>query len=463
MADCMNIINMDVTQFEVRLQQDFATVASKALDEVSKKMHDFSDRIIALQKENSSLRQGLEIAEKKMIFLCNHADETPEQHTCLPRLLSTSSITQSACKAKSTLLVAELPGMLSVHSSDSNDVNEYPFGQSTAYVPRVAREANPSPPSEAMPGSRSIEASLQPSPLSAVVDMQGSCKAVGRTKSMVKKKKTMKALDTSLGRIVGRIVTSQYFEITVYFIILLNFAFMGAEAHYFVVEGLSASSSILFTILENLFTFFFVSELALRVLTFGIRVYIPEISGDNVWNFLDLVIVATSVVASWIIPMVELFAGQTVDRSFLRTLKVLRALRLLRFLGMMRRVECLKEVWIMIEGLTDALRILAITIIVTFVVVFLFAVFGLILISRPIQDSYLDVASIPRHGQTSEGHEGSYAEVHEWTFGIDKFMYLLVNILVADEYSHILKAIQDLVLGLGFISTSSLRLEDWSL
>lgn len=125
-------------------------------------------------------------------------------------------------------------------------------------------------------------------------------------------------------------------------VLLLNFASIGFEAHYHVVDGLTEFGSTLLFVAEAIFTLFFLVEMGLRVVVTGISTYFPTF--ENLWNVCDLLLVALGVVTSWIIPVIETSSTILVDRSSLKVFSILLALRLFRFVGMVRRVKLLKPV-----------------------------------------------------------------------------------------------------------------------
>jgi hypothetical protein len=97
-------------------------------------------------------------------------------------------------------------------------------------------------------------------------------------------------------------------------------------------------------------------------------------------------------------------------------------------------------------------------IVVIFFMIYAFAIFGLFLIAKPIEDQYALsqhvsdsqgistlVANPDRHLSASSEGGNVLLELHNWTAGIDKFMYFLVNILTGDEYYHVIRNIQDVV------------------
>lgn len=285
------------------------------------------------------------------------------------------------------------------------------------------------------------------------------CMTSSASKKIRGKRRRVSVQHTSgVRKLLADVVLSQNFEATFCGIILLNFATMGFEAHYSVVGGLPSSGTTALLVLEIIFTFAFVVEMILRLLTFGFWGYIRDLDGVNIWNISDLVIVAISVIVSWIIPIIELVRESTVDRTSLRILTVLRALRLFRLVGMLRRVSFLKEVWLIIRGISNSMRILGWTIVTIFFLVYSFSIFGLLLIAKPIQeeyDEYLNGHSNYAASASDGGHrvlvalseaEG-LAKAHSWTNGIDHFMYFLINIILGDEYYHIIRIIKDVVPG----------------
>uniref|UniRef100_A0A7S0AY88 EF-hand domain-containing protein n=1 Tax=Pyrodinium bahamense TaxID=73915 RepID=A0A7S0AY88_9DINO len=160
---------------------------------------------------------------------------------------------------------------------------------------------------------------------------------------------------------------------------------------------------------------------------YGWRTFLPS-NSRNAWNTLDFVLVIfTGIIFGWIIPLVAGLAGLGSESSFIRTLTVLRAVRLLRVMRVIRKVQVFREVWLLLKGLADSIRILIWTCVVIFCVTYIFAVFGLWIISRDIHDMY------------AKAHDGAVREKMEvvltWVGGLGPLIRTLIQFLTLDSWN----------------------------
>ncbi|CAE8640011.1 unnamed protein product [Polarella glacialis] len=214
-------------------------------------------------------------------------------------------------------------------------------------------------------------------------------------------------------------------------IICLNCITMGLEAHYEVQEGgVPDSLRDFLRISEHVFTFLFTVELLLRIRDLGFSKFYPT-SASNMWNFIDAVVVGFGILSTWIIPALILL-GLSVDFTVARSLTALRAVRLLRLAHVVRKVEIFHEVSVLIRGLTDSLRVLFWTIIVIFFITYIFAVFGLTLLSKPILE-------ISKSQTLSPAQRLEINELSEYLFGLGNMMSSLVQVLTLDAHSNIMR------------------------
>ncbi|CAE8684539.1 unnamed protein product [Polarella glacialis] len=240
-----------------------------------------------------------------------------------------------------------------------------------------------------------------------------------------------KSQAVSPSRRLSRSGREQLFEGTFCIIICLNCITMGLEAHYEVQEGgVPGSLRDFLPISEHVFTFLFTVELLLRIRDLGFSKFYPT-STSNMWNFIDAVIVGFGILFTWIIPAL-IWLGVYADVTVARSLTALRAVRLLRLAHVVRKVEVFHEVTVIIHGLTDSLRILFWTIIVIFFITYIFAVFGLTLLSKQIFE-------ISKGPNLSPVQRLEINELSEYLFGLGNMMSSLVQVLTLDSHSSIMR------------------------
>ncbi|CAE8600918.1 unnamed protein product [Polarella glacialis] len=241
---------------------------------------------------------------------------------------------------------------------------------------------------------------------------------------------------SELHRLIGR-RGEQLFEIAFCVIICLNCITIGVEAHYEVqTGGVPRGLAEFLSVSEHLFTFIFTVELTLRVRALGFHRFLPTCSA-NVWNFIDALIVITAIVFTWIIPVLDLL-GLHADISSARSLTALRAVRLLRLAHVVRKVEIFHEVWVLVRGISDSLRVLFWTIVVIFFITYFFAVFGLTLLSKQIFEiSQSESLSLDQRLQIDE--------LSDYFCGLGSIMFTLVQVLTLDSHGAIMRPIMKYV------------------
>jgi len=162
------------------------------------------------------------------------------------------------------------------------------------------------------------------------------------------------------------LVTSMKFELAVGFAIIVNCVLIGWEAS--LDEG---ELEGFFSACEHVFVIFFFVEWCMRMLACG-WVWVFEFL-----NFCDTVLVfGTGVLLKWVMEPL----GS--DIGFLRIFTVLRALRLARLAKSVRLMPFFKELWILIQGLTNSARPLLWTFVIALIILYVFAVAATELIGR---------------------------------------------------------------------------------
>eukprot|EP00930_Biecheleria_cincta_P023505 TRINITY_DN16978_c0_g1_i2.p1 TRINITY_DN16978_c0_g1~~TRINITY_DN16978_c0_g1_i2.p1 ORF type:complete len:568 (-),score=130.51 TRINITY_DN16978_c0_g1_i2:168-1829(-) len=146
-------------------------------------------------------------------------------------------------------------------------------------------------------------------------------------------------------RQVGHIVMHQAFQGTVAVLIALNSLWMGVETYSISCSG--EASGLGWLIGEIFFTLAFLTELSMRI--FAYRSYFWQ----DRWNVFDALLVLLSLVDNFIL---EFVLSSTTS---LQVLLALRFARMARFVRVVRLVRVFKELWILVEGISESLTSLA--------------------------------------------------------------------------------------------------------
>jgi hypothetical protein len=214
-----------------------------------------------------------------------------------------------------------------------------------------------------------------------------------------------------------KFVTSTFFEVLVTTVIAANCIAIGFEAQH----AIDRSQSLALDYLEHAFTAFFLLESALRVAVFGLVYFIPNSRHGFLYGFDLVVVVATGVVPSWIMPL----CGYTASSEF-RAFTLLRVFRLVRIIRVVRS-RCLQDVRVLLRGLVSSMRMLVWTLVVVVCMTYLFAVVGVVLISPTIQ---------ARLAQTSDDDEiAELTQLNGFFGGVTQFMFALSKVLSQDGWT----------------------------
>jgi len=223
---------------------------------------------------------------------------------------------------------------------------------------------------------------------------------------------------------LARMVKSQKFDVFVGTVILCNCASMSVEVE--VLMGRMYGWKPFLDVSEHVYTALFLIEAALRLLVFGWRYYVPGLGGSFA-NFGDLcIVIITGVGAVWILPLFD------VDNSeALQTITVLRALRLVRMVRVVSRIELFHEVWLLLRGLSDSMRVLFWTVVVIFFITYVFAIFGVVIMSTEIKKE-LETA-------TSESELAALSSLLGKIDGILPLMFTLLQVLTLDSWTELVR------------------------
>lgn len=228
----------------------------------------------------------------------------------------------------------------------------------------------------------------------------------------------------------ARIVYHKGFESFFSAIILLNCATMGIEAHGLAKGGVAPWLEEALDISEHMFTALFTVELFLRLKVYGIWAFSP-LKKSNLWNFFDAVLVIfIGLLFGYVLPALAALAGFDGQSSIIQTLSVLRSVRLLRLVRVVQRSPMFHEAWLLIRGLTESIRTLFWTCTVIFFITYIFAVFGLVLISKDLR--------LLREEARSTGDEEALLELDRLLVavgGLDLLMATLIQLLTMDSWN----------------------------
>lgn len=186
-------------------------------------------------------------------------------------------------------------------------------------------------------------------------------------------------------------------------------------------------------------------EFVLRLCFLGWRIFVPCVpsptvsSGEQLQNFMDALLVwGTGVFMSWIVPLAGLSTGK------IRVFTVLRAFRLLRLVRVVRKLPAFNEVYLLIRGLSASTRTLFWTVVVVCLITYIFAIFGVVLISAEVELAS-DKAS---HDPNSNSQELADLEMLvEATGSLSSWMYTLIQVLTLDSWNAIARPLQRYVAG----------------
>eukprot|EP00441_Pelagodinium_beii_P035171 CAMPEP_0197629462 /NCGR_PEP_ID=MMETSP1338-20131121/7298_1 /TAXON_ID=43686 ORGANISM="Pelagodinium beii, Strain RCC1491" /NCGR_SAMPLE_ID=MMETSP1338 /ASSEMBLY_ACC=CAM_ASM_000754 /LENGTH=832 /DNA_ID=CAMNT_0043200501 /DNA_START=18 /DNA_END=2516 /DNA_ORIENTATION=+ len=152
-------------------------------------------------------------------------------------------------------------------------------------------------------------------------------------------------------------------------IVLLNAAWLAVDTEYNDASSISSSSPE-FQAVEHTFCAIFTMEILIRYAAFkGTRLCLQDS-----WFLFDLLLVTIMVLETWLIPIVLKILNDDSAEEALRHFTILRMLRLLRLTRIARLVRAVPEIMTLIKGIGAAMRGVASTVFLLFVILFIFAI-----------------------------------------------------------------------------------------
>eukprot|EP00397_Hematodinium_sp_SG-2012_P009068 GEMP01009142.1.p1 GENE.GEMP01009142.1~~GEMP01009142.1.p1 ORF type:complete len:938 (+),score=153.78 GEMP01009142.1:94-2814(+) len=190
----------------------------------------------------------------------------------------------------------------------------------------------------------------------------------------------------------------------------------------------SDTTFLLLNVTEKIFTTFFVFEWVVRVLVYGPR-YFKDFA-----NLFDTLLVWVTGVA-----VVYLLEPLDLEVDYVRQLQVLRACRLIRIARVVRMVPAFKEMWLMVRGLADSLNILLWSLIMIWMILYIFGIFALEIIGRAVWPD----------GQSMwwDDTNASHVVIRESFASLMGSMFSLIQCMTLDSWTALVRPINQTLQG----------------
>lgn len=188
---------------------------------------------------------------------------------------------------------------------------------------------------------------------------------------------------------LGEILNSQRFDTMLGVIIIANAVNIGLELSW----RAQGQDTTICNVLEHCFLAIYTIELAMRMLLDW------HVVLTDVWVRFDIFLVSLGIVSQWILD--PFFS----DVAEVHTLLMLRCARLLRLAKTVRFLMRFKELWMLVQGLANSAYTMVYTILLLFVVLYIFACLALQLLyqhpmieqdeifAKTVQENFSDLAS----------------------------------------------------------------------
>jgi len=152
-------------------------------------------------------------------------------------------------------------------------------------------------------------------------------------------------------------------------VVLLNALWLAVDTELNDASSL-ADSPVGFQAVEHTFCVIFVAEIMVRFAAFAKK---KDCCRDK-WFLFDLLLVTIMVVETWFIPIILSIVGDEASVEALRHFSAMRMLRLLRLTRIARLLRAVPEILTLIKGIGHAVRGVASTVFLLFVILFVFAI-----------------------------------------------------------------------------------------
>jgi len=181
-------------------------------------------------------------------------------------------------------------------------------------------------------------------------------------------------------KFMRKIVDWPWFDFTMGMIIFANSVFIGFQSNYSINADQYEQEIQILGILDYVFLSIYVIELSFRIIGRGREVL------ENHWVQFDVVLVTLGLLSAVLTAVIEVAAslggaGKDV-RDWVQNMTLLRILRLFRMVRAVRTLGKWKTMWKLVKGILNGLETMVSTFVMIIFTLFVFACFGIELISR---------------------------------------------------------------------------------
>lgn len=170
-----------------------------------------------------------------------------------------------------------------------------------------------------------------------------------------------------------RILHGHYFDLGIASVIFCNSVCIGLES----TNELHRGDDWVYRVLENIFLVIYCVELGLQFLGKGM------VALRSNWVRFDVFLVGMGVLTSWIIePIIFATGGSSDLTDKMAPLMVLRVARLVRLARALRLLVQFKTMWMLVRGLLHSASTIVYTLILIFLMLYIFACLGIELITK---------------------------------------------------------------------------------
>jgi voltage-gated sodium channel len=155
-------------------------------------------------------------------------------------------------------------------------------------------------------------------------------------------------------------------------LLILNAASIGMQTELCV--RYDVCDVFVFKVAENLFTLLFVIEIGIRM-----SVHKLEFFFDG-WNVMDILFVGLGLADSYLFEL--LFSGSTIESN----ISALRLLRLLRIVRVIRLLRIFKELWLLVNGFIQAMRVLVWLMILLALIIYCAAIIATMMVGEECEE-----------------------------------------------------------------------------
>eukprot|EP00931_Biecheleriopsis_adriatica_P031228 TRINITY_DN18338_c0_g2_i1.p1 TRINITY_DN18338_c0_g2~~TRINITY_DN18338_c0_g2_i1.p1 ORF type:complete len:633 (+),score=77.52 TRINITY_DN18338_c0_g2_i1:198-1901(+) len=200
-------------------------------------------------------------------------------------------------------------------------------------------------------------------------------------------------------RCVSQIVKSWRFNVIVTVLIFVNALSIAGQVEYAAANPNRDEPEVFF-VLEAFFTTAFLAELILRLSGIGVKAFLC--SSDRLWNWLDIIVVSSSLL-ELCISLAQKTDSTLVALKNLRTIRVLRVTRVMRVLRFVKFGRTLRPLHLLIVSILSTLRTLGWAMFLLGLIMFAFSI-----MFTDVVTEHLYVSHLPWEASTVEAEMQKY-------------------------------------------------------